>query len=132
MAVGMSEFTVDSIFNAIFNNTSFVVTQAYMQLHIGDPGAAGTSNVATETTRKSLSMGTPAAPSAGTVTISNDAAVTWSGIAGSQDATHYSLWDASTSGNFLGSGTITANAYTAGDTLNFAIGDIDISLPVAT
>jgi hypothetical protein len=132
MALGMSEFTVDSIFNAMFNNTSFVVTQAYMQLHIGDPGAAGTSNAATETTRKSVSFGTPAAPSSGTVTISNDAQVQWTGIAGSQDASHYSLWDASTSGNYLGSGTITANAYTAGDTLTFAVGDIDISLPVAT
>lgn len=132
MAVGMSEFTVDSFFDWLFNNTApTAVTGVWMQLHTADPGAAGTTAVATESTRKSVSMGSPAAPSGGNVTISNDAQVQWSGIAGSQDASHYSLWTASSAGTFLGSGVITANAYTAGDTLTFAVGDIDISLPVA-
>lgn len=133
MALGASEFTVDSWLNALFNNTSFVVAQAYIQLHTADPGAAGTTSVATENSRKSVSMGTPAAPAAGVITISNDAQVQYTGIAGSQDASHYSLWDSVTpgAGNFLGSGLITANAYTAGDTLTFAIGDIDISLNCA-
>jgi len=126
MTVGISSYMANKWLDAAFNNTSFVVAQAYMQLHTADPGAAGTTSVATETTRKSVSM---AAATGGTIT--NDVAVQWTGIAGSQDATHYSLWDASTVGNFLGSGTITANAYTAGDTLTFAIGDIDIALTVA-
>lgn len=133
MATGMSEFTVDSILNAIFNATSFVVSaNVWMQLHTAEPGAVGTTAVATETNRKQVSMGAPAAPAAGVITISNDAQVQWTNIAGSQDASHYSLWDASTAGNFLGSGVINANAYTAGDTLTFAIGDIDISLNCAT
>jgi hypothetical protein len=41
------------------------------------------------------------------------------------------LWDASTAGNFLGSGTITANAYLAGDTYVIPAGDLDISLTAA-
>lgn len=132
MAVGPSEFTVDGWLNALFNNTAFQIAAVYQQLHTAEPGAAGTTAVATESSRKAVSMGTPAAPSGGVITISNDAQVQWTGIAGSQDASHYSLWDASTSGNFLGSGVITANAYTAGDTLTFAVGDIDISLNCAT
>lgn len=127
MAVGPSAYAVNAWFNAMFNNTSFAVAQAYMQLHTGEPGVAGTTNVATETTRKSVSFGAAAAGA-----ISNDVLVEWTSIAGSQDATHYSLWDASSAGNFLGSGTITANAYVAGDTLRFAVGDIDLALTVAS
>jgi len=101
-------------------------------LHTADPGAAGTTSVATETSRKSVSWGAPQAGSAGFRKVANDAVITWVAIAGSQDATHFSLWDASTSGNYLGSGTITAAAYTAGDTYNVAIGAAEMTLPIAT
>lgn len=127
MAEGVSSYMANAWLNAAFNNTSFAVAQAYMQLHTAAPGASGTTAVATETSRKTVSMATA---TGGTIT--NDVQVQWTGIAGSQDATHYTLWDASTVGNFLGSGVITANAYTAGDTLTFAIGDIDIALTIAS
>jgi hypothetical protein len=132
MPLGPSEYTVDSWLNALFNATAFSVANVYLQLHNGDPGAAGTANPGATTLRQGpISMGTPAAPAAGVITISNDVVVQWVGIVGSQDATHYSLWDAATVGNYLGSGLVNANAYTAGDTLTFAIGDIDISLNCA-
>lgn len=127
MAVGISSYLANKWLDALCNNTSFAVTTVYMQLHTADPGASGTTSVATETTRQSVSFG---AASSGA--ISSDAQVQWTNIAGSQDATHYSLWDASSGGNFLGSGTITANAYTAGDTLTFASGDIDLALTIAS
>lgn len=127
MATGISSYLADKWFDALCNNTSYAVTTVYIKLHTGDPGAAGTSNAATETTRKSVSFG---ASSGGA--IANDAAITWTNIAGSQDATHFTLWDDPTAGNFLGSGTITANAYTAGDTYTIPIGDLDLSLTVAS
>lgn len=127
MAEGISSYTATAVLNALGNNTSFAVATCYIQLHIGAPGANGTSNTATETTRKSVSFG---AASAGAIT--NDADVTWTSISGSQDATHFSLWDASTSGNFLGSGTITANAYTAGDTYTITSGSLSLSFTVAS
>jgi len=132
MATGMSSFTADAHLNAVGNNTSFVVAQPWMKLHTGDPGAAGTANAATETTRKSVSFGAPQAGAAGFRKILNDAAITWTSIAGSEDATHFSLWDASTAGNYLGSGTITANPYTAGDTYDIAMGAAEINVPIAT
>jgi hypothetical protein len=132
VAEGASEFFIDSALNAAFNNTAFQITQAYLQLHTGAPGAAGTSNVATDNTRKTVSFGAPAAPSGGVITISNDAQVQWTNLTAAQDATHYSLWDASSSGNFLGSGAITADAYLIGDKITFAVGDIDISFNCAT
>jgi hypothetical protein len=127
MAVGISSYLANAWLDALGNASSFSVTTAYIKLHIGDPGAAGTSNPATETTRKAVSF---SAATGGTLT--NDTAITWTSLAGSQDATHWSLWDASTSGNFLGSGTITANGYTAGDNYEIAIGDIDLALTIAS
>lgn len=127
MAVGISTYLANAWLDALGNATSFSVTTAYVKLHIGDPGAAGTSNAATETTRKSVSF---AAASNGS--LASDADVTWTNIAGSQDATHFTAWDSLTTGNFLFSGTITANAYTAGDTYTITSGNLTVSLTVAS
>ncbi len=127
MAVGLKASVANSLLDALCNATNYTApTATWVQLHVGDPGAAGTSNPATETTRKSVSFG---AASGGAV--ANDAVVTWVGIAGSQDATHFSVWDASSAGNFLFSGVITANAYTAGDTYNVAVGGFTAGFNVA-
>lgn len=129
MTLGMSTLTATAYLNASFNNTSYAVTQAYVKLHVGDPGSAGTANAAVETTRKAVSFGTPTGTS--TVTIANDVAVTWTTIAGSEDASHFSLWDAVSGGNYLGSGLNTAGAYVAGDTYDVAIGALTVSLSCA-
>lgn len=99
----------------------------WVKLHIGAPGSAGTSNPATETTRKQVTW---AAASAGSV--ANSVAVTWTSIAGSEDATHFSCWTASSAGTFGFSGTITANAYTAGDTYTIAISGLAASVTLAS
>ena len=127
MAVGLSNYLCNSFLDALGNNTSYAVTQVYIKLHVGDPGANGTANAATETTRKSVSF---AAASDGA--IASDADISWTNIAGSQDATHFTAHDASTSGNFLFSGTITGNAYTAGDTYTISSGNLSASLTVAS
>lgn len=127
MPAGISSYSANGFFNALCNNTSFAVAQVYIQLHTADPGAAGTANVAAETDRMTVSFGTASGGA-----ISNDVAVTWTNITGSEDAQYFSLWDNSTGGNFLGSGSITANAYTAGDTFTIPIGDLDLSLTIAT
>ena len=127
MAVGLSNYLCNSFLNALGNNTSYAVTQVYVKLHVGDPGSAATANAATETTRKSVSF---AAASAGA--IASDADISWTNIAGSQDATHFSSWDSLTAGNFLFSGTITGNAYTAGDTYTISSGNLSASLTVAS
>jgi len=127
MATGLSTYLCNSLLNALGNNTSYAVTQVYIKLHVGDPGSAATANAATETTRKSVSF---AAASAGA--IASDADISWTNIAGSQDATHFSAWDSLTVGNFLFSGTITGNAYTAGDTYTISSGNLSASLTVAS
>ena len=127
MATGISSYLANAWLNALGNATSFSVTTAYVKLHVGDPGSAGTSNAATETTRKSVSF---AAASNGA--LASDADVSWTNIAGSQDATHFTAWDNETAGNFLFSGTITGNAYTAGDTYKISSAGLTVSLTVAS
>jgi hypothetical protein len=127
MATGMSAHLADSLLNALGNNTAYSVTNVYVQLHIGDPGTAGTADPATETTRKAVSF---AGASAGS--IASDADVSWTNISGSQDATHFSCWDALTGGSFLFSGTITGNPYTAGDTYTISSGSFTTSLTLAS
>jgi hypothetical protein len=127
MATGISSYLANAWLDALGNATAFSVTTPYVKLHVGDPGANGTANPATETTRKSVSF---AAASGGS--IASDAAVTWTNIAGSEDATHFTTWDNASAGNFLFSGTITGNPYTAGDTYTIASGNLTASLTIAS
>jgi len=99
----------------------------WIKLHTGAPGANGTSNAATETTRK---QATYSAASAGAA--SSTGALTWTSVAASEDYTHFSAWSASSAGNFGFSGTVVANAVSAGDNFTIAIGDIDVSLTLAS
>jgi hypothetical protein len=102
-------------------------TYPWIKLHTGDPGSAGTANAATETTRK---QATWSAASGGTKTTSAD--LSWTAVAGSEDYTHFSMWTASSGGSFGGSGTVTANAVTSGDTFTIPAGELDLSLSVAS
>lgn len=132
MAVGLSATIANDFLEWIFNAsaTSAAPTNIWIQLHTADPGAAGTSAVAGNATRKDLTaaMGTA---SGGAIT--NTAAITWTTgeVDTSEDYTHWSLWDASTSGTFLCSGTMTANAVTVGDEFTIPIGDLDASFSTA-
>jgi hypothetical protein len=99
----------------------------WIKLHTAAPGAGGTANAATETTRK---QATWSASSGGAS--SNSGVLTWTSVAGSEDYTHYTGWTASTAGTFGHSGTITANAVTAGDTFTIAAGDLDVAFPLAS
>lgn len=121
MAEGIAAAGANTALDAIRTDTPFI------QLHVGAPGAAGTSNIATETTRKAVVF---SAASGGVMTTT--AAITWTNIAGSQDATHFTIWNASSAGTFKFSGTITANAYVAGDTYNIAIGALTLTIVAAS
>lgn len=124
MAEGPSTYTLNKILDAIGNNTSFAVAQCYMQLHVGAPGAAGTSNVATETTRKSVSEA-----AAALAAMENDADIEWTVLptADPETYTFWSLWDAPTGGNFLWSGPMTANAVSDGDSFTIPPGSFVLS-----
>ena len=103
-------------------NQSFAVAATYVKLHTGDAGEAGTSNAATETTRKSISF---SAASSGSM--ASSATVEWTNVAATETYSHWSLWDASTGGNCLWTGALSSSAaVTAGDT--FQITSLTLSL----
>jgi len=108
--------------------TTLAGTYTWVKLHTAAPGSAGTTAAATETTRKQADWTTP---SGGAMT-TETTALTWTSVAGSEDYTHFTVWDASTAGNFGFSGTVTANAVVAGDTFTIAIGDLDVSFSTAS
>lgn len=102
-------------------------TYPWVKLHVGVT-AVGTTNAATEATRKQIT--TPAAASGGSKATAAD--LTWTSVAGTEDYTHFSVWTASTAGTFGWSGTITANPVTAGDTFTIASGNLTASFTVAS
>jgi hypothetical protein len=132
MAVGLAPTIANEVLDAIGNNgsagTLTGLTEMWIQLHTADPGSAGTTAVAGNATRKLVSFG---AASGGVM--SNDTAITWTSgeVDTSEDYTHWSGWSASTSGTFIGSGAVTANAVTTGDEFSIPIGDLDLSFTVA-
>lgn len=132
MALGLSATIANDFLEWIFNASAVASAPAtpYIQLHTGDPGSAGTSNVAGNATRKDLTaaMGTAASGA-----ITNTAAITWTTgeVDTSEDYTHWSLFDASTAGTFLCSGTVTSNAVTTGDEFTIPVGDLDVAFSTA-
>lgn len=127
MAVGLKASVANSLLDALGNAANYTAPTAnWVKLHTGDPGAAGTSNAATETTRKQASFG---AAAAGVIT--SDADVTWTNVAASETYSHISVWDASTAGNFLWSDDLAASkAVTAGDTFTIASGSMTVTITV--
>lgn len=121
--MSISNYAELAMLNAIGNATAFSVADVYVKLHVGDPGEDGTGNAAVETTRKVVTFA-----AAGSGAMVSDSIVTWTNVAGSEDFTYFSLWDASTAGNCLWIGTVTANAVTAGDTFTIASGSLTLSL----
>lgn len=106
---------------------TLLAAHTWIKLHVGAPGANGTSNPATETTRKQAAWAAAANGAS-----SNTGALSWTNVAGAEDYTHWSAWTASTAGSFGLSGVITANAVAAGDTFTIAVGDLDVVQPVAS
>lgn len=128
MALGFAAATGNAILNALCRNTAWSQPAAvWVQLHVGDPGAAGTSSVAVETDRMQATFGSVASGGA----ISNTVALSWTLVAGTEDYTHWSAWTLVTAGTFLFSGAMTANAVVTNDTFTIPIGDIDLTLSTA-
>ena len=99
----------------------------WIKLHVGAPGAAGTTNPATETTRQQATWSAAAAGAA-----ANSNLLQWTNVAATEDYTHFTAWTASTAGTFGFSGIITSNPVTIGDTFQIAIGDLDVTLTLAS
>jgi len=89
--------------NAILDNE---LASVYVQLHTGDPGAAGTANVsAGDSTRKQVTHNSASGGSASMDTFSGE----WTNSDGLERITHVSFWTAATSGTFIASKALPAD-----------------------
>lgn len=125
MTVGLAVGVANAWLDALGNAANYTAPTAFwVKLHTGDPGAAGASNAAANTTRQQASF---SAASAGAMT--TDAAISWTSVPNTETYSHVSFWSASTAGTFLGSDDLAASkAVTAGDTFTIATGDLDLAI----
>lgn len=131
MTDGAASGLVDAFLASLLNDSAFTAFgPVFVQLHVGAPGAAGTSNVAGESLRVSAGSNPAFTGSGGSKTNSN--AINWTSVSTAETYTHVSLWSALTAGTFLGSGAITANAVLVGDNFSIPVSDITVSMPVAS
>ena len=120
-----SDTVANSWLDALARNTSYANATVYVKLHLGDPGSAGTTSPAVETTRQQATFGSAAASRA----ISNTVAIEWTNVSTTETYTWVSLWTASSGGTFLGRDDLSSSAaVTAGDTFRIPIGDLDLTI----
>lgn len=120
MTVGFSGANTANAWLNVLRGTSAAtftgITTLFVQLHTGDPGASGTANVSSVTTRPAVNFN---AAAAGSQTIANTPSwASWAGTNG-EVVTHVSVWGASSAGTFYYSVALTASkTLNTGDTLN--------------
>lgn len=114
MAVGLSTTNLANNWLNMLRGTAFTApTGLYVKLHSGDPGSAGTANASAVATRSQLTL---AAASGGAVALTGTQP-SWS-MTSSETISYISIWDASSSGNFLWSAQLAvAKTVANGDTL---------------
>lgn len=125
MTTGIASATANAWLDALCRSVAYSDPAAFwVKLHTGDPGAAGTTSAATNTTRQ---QGTFSAASAGAITTSSN--LTWSSVSTTETYSHVSFWDSSASGTFLGSDALdTARAVTAGDDFTIVAGSLSLNI----
>lgn len=106
MTAGLSAARATSELNVLRNTAYSAVAAVYVQLHTGDPGAAGTANVSGVTTRNAITWNAPST-GGGVVSMTLASLSTWT-MTGSETITHVSLWTASSAGTFLESWALSA------------------------
>lgn len=131
-----SDYLENKLLDHIVGKTSFTIPTVYIALCTADPTDAGTGASMNEVpntnsyARKSTAGGDWDVAAAGA--IANAVAIEFAQASGSWGTiTHFALVDSGThgAGNMLAHGNLTASkVVTDGDTVIFAIGDLDITL----
>jgi hypothetical protein len=124
-AVGIASASANSILDALAKGTDYPGNATvFVKLHTGDPGAAGTSNAAGNTTRQQATF----ASSSGGANATN-ADVVWLSVSTAETYSHVSFWTAVSAGTFLGSSALTASKTVAiGDTFTIPSGSLTMAL----
>lgn len=124
MTTGIASGVANGFLDALGNAADYTApTEFWVKLHTGDPGAAGTSNAAANTTRQQASF---AAASGGSMT--TNAVLEWLSVSDSETYSHVSFWSASSGGTFLGSDSLEAPiVMVAGRNFRIPSGNLDVA-----
>lgn len=114
MTLGIHTVNLANKWLNILRGTAFTVpTGIYVELHLADPGGAGTTSPSAVTTRV---VATFAVAASGAIALTGTNP-SWL-MTGTETITHIAVWDALTGGNFLWSAILSASKTVAsGDTL---------------
>lgn len=123
--MGFSDFLENELLDHVLRNSAYTpAATVYVALHTADPGETGTSEV----TGGSYARQSAAWDAASAGSCVNSAIITYTNMPATT-VTHYSIWDASSSGNMLFAGALDASrTFTAGDAAQFAAGALTVSL----
>jgi hypothetical protein len=120
LAPGLVSGWLDTLRTTANGGTAYsAVVGTFVQLHTGDPGAAGTTAVSVgSTTRNSCALSDS---SAGSALSLGTAPSAWTNGGTSETLTHISVWTASTAGTFLFSVALTASkAWASADSFSLS------------
>lgn len=117
--MSLTNYLENALLNHLRGGTAFSQPSSlWVRLHTGDPGEDATSNGATESGRRQVTFG---AASSGSMAATGSPVAEWTNVAATETYTHFSVWDASTSGNPLGKGALSSSAaVNAGDTFRLS------------
>lgn len=121
MAAGLSSAAADVALNAL------AAAYSWVQLHTASPGAAGTTAVATNNTRKQVTWNTSSGNS-----LASTADASWTAVPATETYTFLTVWSAVTSGTFGFSGTVTNGAVSSGNDFKIASGSLTASFTLAS
>lgn len=125
MAIGLAPAMANAMLNALARNVAWTQPAVFwVKLHLGDPGAAGATSPAANTTRVQATF---SAASAGSVTTSG--AVAWTNVPNAETYSHVSFWDANAAGTFLGSDDLAvARLVAVGDNFTINAGSLTLAI----
>lgn len=121
MAVGLGPTLANAMLQLLDSNYEWI------QFHTGEPGAAGTANIAGMNTRIQVEWSTAAG---GSISVDSDIAA--SDVPATETWIRWTAWSASTAGTFGASGIVTASQVTIGDDVSIAHASITVTFTLAS
>lgn len=132
--MSMSASHADTVLSAALNSPA----TPYVQLHTGDPGAAGTANVAVVDStdpapRKAVAFSAPGNhPSNIELRVVSTAEMEWlsNEIDPGQTITHFSIWSAATGGDCLYIAPVAEPKIVGSDGVTVPVGELEVAIGV--
>lgn len=114
------------ILDHILGTSAFTMpTNTFVKLHTADPGEDATTAPAGNTTRAAVDFAAASSPGG---TAASSTAASWTAVSTTETYSHFSIWDASTAGNPLLTGALTASvSVTAGDNFSIPSGQLTVT-----